>query len=47
MINASIQTRVAWTSPVVNTSRRFYIDTAAGFPYVRLISHSETDAQIT
>jgi hypothetical protein len=47
MINVSIQTRVAWTSPVVNTSRRFYIDTAAGFLYMRLISHSEIGAQIT
>jgi hypothetical protein len=32
MINASIQTRVGWTSPVVKKSRRFYIDTEADGP---------------
>jgi len=47
MINARMQTRVVWRSPVVNKSPRLYIDTAAGFPYIRLISHSETDSQIT
>jgi hypothetical protein len=38
--NASIKTRVEWASPVVNTSRCFYIDTETWFPYIRLISDS-------
>ena len=45
MVNASI--KVGWTSPVVNTSRSFYIDRETRFPYIQQISHSETDAQVT
>jgi hypothetical protein len=47
MVNARITTKVGWTSPVVNTSRSFYIDTETRFPYIRQMSHSETDAQVT
>jgi hypothetical protein len=48
MTKASNKTRVGWTSPVVNTSRCFYIDTGdLVSQYIRLISLSETDAQIT
>ena len=45
MVNASI--KVGWTSPVVNTSRSFYIDRETRFPYIPQISNSETDAQVT
>jgi hypothetical protein len=45
MVNASI--KVGWTSPVVNTSRSFYIDRETRFPYIQQIAHSETDPQVT
>ena len=47
MVNASNTAKVGWTSPVVDTSRSFYIDTETRFPYIQQISHSETDAQVT
>jgi hypothetical protein len=44
MVNASIAPEVRWASPVVHTSRSFYIDTETWFPYIRQISPSENGA---
>ena len=44
MVIASITSKVGWASPVVNTSRSFYIDTATWFPYIPQISPLENDA---